>query len=129
MSLFLKDLPLMTFRSRPSLVFLCRVSCTVPLPLCRTRTVFSVSASTTPSTQPLPSASEILTSNAKAPLALAESLEWTKRTAFCSELSSNDVGKRVQLCGWVDHHRVHGGLTFLNLRDLTGIVQVLACCK
>ncbi|XP_014507048.1 aspartate--tRNA ligase, chloroplastic/mitochondrial [Vigna radiata var. radiata] len=124
MSLFLKALPLMTSRTRPSLVFLCRVSNTVLLPLSRTRTVFSVSASTTPSIQPLPSASEILTSNAKPPLALTESLEWINRTALCGELSSNDVGKRVQLCGWVALHRVHGGLTFFNLRDHSGIVQV-----
>lgn len=34
------------------------------------------------------------------------------------------MGKRVRLCGWVALHRVHGGLTFLNLRDHTGIVQV-----
>jgi aspartyl-tRNA synthetase len=40
-------------------------------------------------------------------------------------LSSNDVGKMVRICGWVALHRVHGGLTFLNLRDHTGIVQVL----
>ncbi|WVZ22150.1 hypothetical protein V8G54_000694 [Vigna mungo] len=124
MSLFLKALPLMTSRTRPSLVFLCRVSNTVLLPLSRTRTVFSVSASTTPSTQPIPSASEILTSNAKPPLALSESLEWINRTALCGELSSSDVGKRVQLCGWVALHRVHGGLTFFNLRDHSGIVQV-----
>ena len=129
MSLFLKALPLMTSRTRPSLVFLCRVSNTVLLPLSRTRTVFSVSASATPSTQPLPSASETLTSNAKPPLALTESLEWINRTALCGELSSNDVGKRVQLCGWVALHRVHGGLTFLNLRDHSGIVQVLACFR
>ncbi|TKY60949.1 Aspartate--tRNA ligase [Spatholobus suberectus] len=124
MSLFLKALPLMAFRTRPSLVFLCRVSNTIPLSLSRTRTVFSVSASTPPSTQPTPSASETLTSNAKPPLALSESLEWVNRTAICGELSLNDVGKRVQLCGWVALHRVHGGLTFLNLRDHTGIVQV-----
>lgn len=123
MSLFLKALPLMAFRTRPCLVFLCRVSNTIPLSLSRTstrtRTVFSNSAS----------ASETLTSNAKPPLALSEPLEWVNRTAFCGELSSNDVGKSVQLCGWVALHRVHGGLTFLNLRDHTGIIQVLACCK
>lgn len=34
------------------------------------------------------------------------------------------MGKRVRLCGWVALHRVHGGLTFLNLRDHSGIVQV-----
>lgn len=34
------------------------------------------------------------------------------------------MGKRVRLCGWVALHRIHGGLTFLNLRDVTGSVQV-----
>ncbi|GMP62455.1 hypothetical protein CsSME_00024559 [Camellia sinensis var. sinensis] len=46
------------------------------------------------------------------------------RTGFCGELSENDVGKRVRLCGWVALHRIHGGLSFLNLRGHTGIVQV-----
>ncbi|KAJ1437901.1 OB-fold nucleic acid binding domain, AA-tRNA synthetase-type [Sesbania bispinosa] len=36
-------------------------------------------------------------------------------------------GARVQLCGWVALHRVYGGLTFLNLRDHTGIVQCCIC--
>ncbi|KAJ1436283.1 OB-fold nucleic acid binding domain, AA-tRNA synthetase-type [Sesbania bispinosa] len=120
MSLFLKALPLMALRPRPSFFFLCRVSNTIPIALSRTRTVFSVSSSI----QPPPPASETLTSNTKPPLALKESLEWVTRTEFCGELSLNDVGKRVQLCGWVALHRVHGGLTFLNLRDHTGIVQV-----
>lgn len=52
------------------------------------------------------------------------SLQWVSRTGYCGELSSTDVGKRVRLCGWVAHHRIHGGLTFFNLRDHTGIVQV-----
>nr|VDC73939.1 unnamed protein product [Brassica rapa] len=51
-------------------------------------------------------------------------LKWVSRTGRCGELSVEDVGKRVHLCGWVALHRVHGGLTFLNLRDHTGIVQV-----
>ncbi|CAN6826694.1 unnamed protein product [Brassica oleracea] len=51
-------------------------------------------------------------------------LRWVSRTELCGELSVEDVGKRVHLCGWVALHRVHGGLTFLNLRDHTGIVQV-----
>ncbi|KAL6502451.1 hypothetical protein OROHE_024456 [Orobanche hederae] len=51
-------------------------------------------------------------------------LEWVSRTALCGQLSDPDVGKRVRLCGWVALHRVHGGLTFLSLRDHTGIVQV-----
>lgn len=117
----------MAFRTRPSLVFLRRVSNTIPLSLSRTRTVYSASASTQP--PPSACASETLTSSAKPPLPLSEPLEWVNRTAFCGELSSNDVGKSVQLCGWVALHRVHGGLTFLNLRDHTGIVQVFACFK
>ncbi|KAH7676946.1 Aspartate-tRNA ligase type 1 protein [Dioscorea alata] len=52
------------------------------------------------------------------------SLQWVSRTAFCGDLGPEDVGKRVQLCGWVALHRVHGGLTFLNLRDRSGIVQI-----
>ncbi|KAG6761267.1 hypothetical protein POTOM_034475 [Populus tomentosa] len=52
-----------------------------------------------------------------------DTLHWVSRTNFCGQLSTNDVGTRVRLCGWVALHRVHGGLTFLNLRDHTGIVQ------
>ncbi|KAM0954223.1 putative aspartate--tRNA ligase [Dioscorea sansibarensis] len=52
------------------------------------------------------------------------SLQWVSRTAFCGDLGPQDVGKRVQLCGWVALHRVHGGLTFFNLRDRSGMVQV-----
>ncbi|XP_004292058.1 PREDICTED: aspartate--tRNA ligase, mitochondrial [Fragaria vesca subsp. vesca] len=51
-------------------------------------------------------------------------LLWVPRTVLCGELSADDVGKRVTLCGWVALHRVHGGLTFLNLRDHSGSVQV-----
>ncbi|PIN19771.1 Aspartate--tRNA(Asn) ligase [Handroanthus impetiginosus] len=51
-------------------------------------------------------------------------LQWVSRTDFCGELSEPDIGKRVRLCGWVALHRVHGGLTFLNLRDYTGVVQI-----
>ncbi|KAK9749091.1 hypothetical protein RND81_02G102000 [Saponaria officinalis] len=52
------------------------------------------------------------------------SLQWVSRTSYCGELGEGDVGKRVTLCGWVALHRVHGGLTFVNLRDHTGIVQI-----
>ncbi|WOL06914.1 aspartate--tRNA ligase, chloroplastic/mitochondrial [Canna indica] len=54
----------------------------------------------------------------------ASSLQWVARTGYCGELSVDDVGKRVQLCGWVALHRIHGGLTFFNLRDSSGLVQV-----
>ncbi|XP_078447351.1 tRNA synthetase class II (D, K and N) family protein [Wolffia australiana] len=51
-------------------------------------------------------------------------LEWVTRTALCGELGEGDIGRRVRLCGWVALHRVHGGLTFFNLRDHSGIVQI-----
>jgi len=40
-------------------------------------------------------------------------------------LSSQDIGKRVKLQGWVHRRRDHGGVTFLNLRDRSGILQVV----
>ncbi|MED6211074.1 hypothetical protein PIB30_070081 [Stylosanthes scabra] len=126
MSLLQKALPLMALRQRPSFFFLCSVSnTTTARALSRTRTVScaSASASTSHLIQPPPSASEAqaLSSNARIQ---SQTLDWVSRTAFCGELSSDDVGKKVELCGWVALHRVHGGLTFLNLRDHSGIVQV-----
>jgi aspartyl-tRNA synthetase len=44
---------------------------------------------------------------------------------FCGELSMDHVGQAVQICGWVDAYRDHGGLLFLHLRDRSGIVQVV----
>ncbi|KAJ0681259.1 putative aspartate--tRNA(Asn) ligase [Helianthus annuus] len=51
-------------------------------------------------------------------------LEWINRNGLCGELSEKDVGREVRLCGWVALHRAHGGLTFINLRDHSGILQV-----
>lgn len=59
----------------------------------------------------------------KAKFGVKERLEWVTRTALCGELGEGDVGRRVRLCGWVGLHRVHGGLTFINLRDHSGSVQ------
>jgi aspartyl-tRNA synthetase len=46
------------------------------------------------------------------------------RTGLCGEVSLDDVGARVQLCGWVARRREHGEhLAFVDLRDRSGIVQ------
>ena len=47
------------------------------------------------------------------------------RTDYCGRLSGEDVGRRVRLAGWVKRRRDLGGLTFVDLRDSTGVVQLI----
>ncbi len=47
------------------------------------------------------------------------------RTLYCNDISEKNVGQRVQLAGWVDVIRDHGGVIFVDLRDYTGVTQTV----
>ncbi len=46
------------------------------------------------------------------------------RNKICEELNNTDIGKLVNLCGWVDRRRDHGGVIFIDLRDHSGFLQL-----
>ena len=47
------------------------------------------------------------------------------RTEFCGNINEDFTGKKVRVAGWVENIRDHGGITFLDLRDHYGNVQVV----
>ncbi len=48
------------------------------------------------------------------------------RSQMVGTLRATDVGQQVALCGWVAARRDHGGVVFLDLRDASGLVQIVA---
>ncbi|MDY5627584.1 MAG: aspartate--tRNA ligase [Clostridia bacterium] len=53
-----------------------------------------------------------------------EGLKGLKRTDKCGNLSAKDIGREVTVMGFADSERNLGGLLFINLRDISGIVQL-----
>ena len=47
------------------------------------------------------------------------------RTHYCGELNQQDIGQVVSVCGWVNRRRDHGGVIFVDLRDIKGMLQVV----
>ena len=56
---------------------------------------------------------------------MAESMKGLKRTHRCTELSSANVGEVVTVMGWVQKQRNKGGIIFVDLRDRTGLLQII----
>ncbi|MBE6608335.1 MAG: aspartate--tRNA ligase [Ruminococcaceae bacterium] len=47
-----------------------------------------------------------------------------KRTVYCGQLRTSDIGKEVTVCGWIQRRRDLGSLIFIDLRDKSGVVQL-----
>ncbi len=56
---------------------------------------------------------------------MAESMRGLKRTHRCTEVSSANIGEQITVMGWVQKRRNLGGLIFVDLRDRSGIIQLV----
>ncbi|MCI6654021.1 MAG: aspartate--tRNA ligase [Clostridium sp.] len=56
---------------------------------------------------------------------MAESMRGMKRTCRCAELSEKNIGEEVTMMGWVQKQRNKGGIIFVDVRDRSGILQVI----
>ena len=56
---------------------------------------------------------------------MAESMNGLKRTHRCAEVTKEQIGEQVVLMGWVQKSRNKGGIIFVDLRDRSGIMQII----
>ena len=56
----------------------------------------------------------------------AGALEWPSRDRLAGTLGDGDVGGEATLCGWIDKSRDMGGISFADVRDHSGIAQIVA---
>ncbi|WP_297599813.1 aspartate--tRNA ligase [Helicobacter sp. UBA3407] len=47
------------------------------------------------------------------------------RSHYCADLGEQNIGEMVSLCGWCNTYRDHGGIVFIDLRDRSGLVQLV----
>ncbi len=47
------------------------------------------------------------------------------RSHYCADLGEQNIGEAVSLCGWCNTYRDHGGIIFIDLRDRSGLVQLV----
>ncbi|MCD6322349.1 MAG: aspartate--tRNA ligase [Clostridiales bacterium] len=56
---------------------------------------------------------------------MAESMQGMKRTGKCTEFNVSDIGKKASIMGWVNKRRNLGGVIFIDVRDVSGIIQIV----
>lgn len=57
---------------------------------------------------------------------MAESMVGLKRSHRCTEVTSAQIGEKVTVMGWVQKSRNKGGIIFVDLRDRSGILQIIS---